>query len=88
MPLYYIEHACNGHTDQHHHGVELADFAEASAYAVSTARLFHDLVPGERRECGFEVRDASDGCRLKMELSLCLDPPRIGDDDVDSGLLA
>jgi len=83
MPLYYIEHACNGHTDQHRPGVELADFAEASA----TARLFRDLVPGERRECAFEVRDASDGWRLKMNLSLCLDSPEPATDDFDGGLL-
>ena len=74
MPLYYIEHECNGQTERSSEGVDCADFAEASAYALSAAPLLHDLVPGERRECTCEVRDA-DGWRLKMALAVCLDSP-------------
>jgi len=71
MPLYYIEHGCNGHTEQSPESVELAGFVEVSAYAVFSAWLFYDLIPGERRECAFVVRDASEGWRLKINLSLC-----------------
>jgi len=67
MPLYYIEHECNGQTERSSEGVDLTDFAEAGGYALSAAPL-HDLLPGERRECACEVRDA-DGWRLKMVLS-------------------
>ena len=66
MPLYYIEHECNGQTERSSEGVDLTDFAEAGGYALSAAPL-HDLLPGERRECTCEVRDA-DGWRLKMVL--------------------
>ena len=87
MPLYYIEHECNGHTECSSEGVDLTDFAEASAYALSAAPLLHDLVPGERRECTCEVRDA-EGWRLKMALEVCLDSPEPATEDVDGGLLA
>jgi hypothetical protein len=86
MPLYYIEHECNGQTERSSQRVDRADFAEAGAYALSAAPLLHDLVPGERRECTCEVRDA-DGWRLKMVLAVCLDSPESATDDVDGGLL-
>ena len=86
MPLYYIEHECNGRTKRTSQGVDRADFAEAGAYALSAAPLLHDLVPGERRECTCEVRDA-EGWRLKMALAVCLDPPEPATEDVDGGLL-
>ena len=87
MPLFYIEYECNGHSEQSSNGVDLADFAEAAAYAVSAAPLFHDLIPGERRGCALEVSDASDGCRLKIALEVCLDLPKSVSDDIDGGLL-
>ena len=86
MPFYYIDHECNGHTEQSP-GIELADFAAAGAYALSAARLFHDLVPGERRECAFEVREPSGGWRLKIELALWLDAAEPATSDVDGGFL-
>jgi hypothetical protein len=49
MSLYDIEQECNGHATQSPQHIELADIAEAGACAVSAARLFRDLVPGERR---------------------------------------
>jgi hypothetical protein len=87
MPLYYIEYECNGHTEQSSNGVELADFAEAAAYALSAAPLFHDLIPGERRGCAFDVRNPSDGWRLKIALEVCLESPEPVTDDIDGGLL-
>jgi hypothetical protein len=86
MPFYYIDRECNGHTEQSS-GVELADFAAAGAYALSAARLFHDLLPGERRECAFEVRELSGGWRLKLELGLCLDVAEPATSDVDGGCI-
>jgi hypothetical protein len=87
MPLYYIEYECNGHTERSFKGVDHADFAEAAAYALSAAPLFQDLIPGERRECAFDVRDASEGWRLKIALAVCLDSPEPVTDDIDGGLL-
>ena len=87
MPLYYIEYECNEHSEQSSNGVDLANFAEAAAYAVSAAPLFHDLIPGERRGCAFDVRDASEGWRLKIALEVCLDSPEPVNDDIDGGLL-
>ena len=66
MPIYHIEHECNGHTEQSPHGVELASLAEVTAYAIATARLFQDLIPGERRDCAFKVRGTSEGSRLNI----------------------
>lgn len=87
MPVYDIRNECNGRTEQSHEGVELADFAAAGAYALSSARPFRDLaVPGERRKCAFEVRDASEGLRLRMELSVSLDSAEPATDDLDGGL--
>jgi len=45
MPIYHIEHECNGHTEQSPHGVELAGLAEVTAYAIATARLFQTSYP-------------------------------------------
>jgi hypothetical protein len=87
MPLYYIRHACDGQARQSSQAVELPDLTEASAYALSAAPLFRDLIPGERRQCAFEVRDPSEGWRLKMELALCLEASEPASDDVDGGLL-
>jgi hypothetical protein len=87
MPVYYINHECNGHRERCPRVVELGDFAEASAYALSRARFFQDLVPGESRECAFEVRDAATGLSLKLELSFCLECPGPATEDVDGGLL-
>jgi hypothetical protein len=87
MPLYDIEYECNGHTERSFKRVDLADFAEAAAYALSAAPLLQDLIPGERRECAFEVRDASEGWRLKIGLEVCLDSPEPATDDIDGGLL-
>ena len=87
MPRFQIERQCNGHTDLHQGGaVELVDLAHAGAHAVAAAPEFHDLVPGERRECAFEVRDSLEGWRLKIELVLCLEPPERAD-GLDTGLL-
>jgi hypothetical protein len=87
MPLYDIEYECNGHIEQRSKGVDLADFAEAAAYAVSAAPLFRDLIPGERRECAFDVRNSSDGWSLKIALAVCLDSAQPVTDYIDGGLL-
>ena len=86
MPCFQIERQCNGHTEQDRRNiVELADFAQAGAYALASAPVFHDLVPGERRECAFAVRD-SEGWLLNMELVLCLEAPERAD-GLDTGVL-
>jgi hypothetical protein len=87
MPLYYMQHECDGHARQSSRAVELPDLVEASAYALSAVPLFRDLIPGERRQCALEVQDPSEGWRLKIELVLCLEASEPATNDIDGGLL-
>ena len=87
MPRFFIDHHCNGHTTSVTNGVELDSVEQAGAYAVATApQVFKDLVPGERRECAFEVRD-EEGWRLTIDLTLCLEERDAAPDALDTGLL-
>jgi hypothetical protein len=69
MPRFLIDYHCNGHTAQDCEGVELDSVEQAGAHALATApQMFNDLMPGERRECAFSVRDESQGWRLKRSV--------------------
>jgi hypothetical protein len=88
MPRFFIDHHCNGHTARDLDGVELDSVDQAGAYAVgSAAQVFRALVPGERRECAFEVRDDAEGWLLKIDLTLCLEQQDRAPDPLDTGLL-
>jgi len=65
MPIYYIDHECNAHTEQSPCGVELADFAEASA-TPSLRRGFFTIssrasVGNARLRCGTVLRTRPSG---------------------------
>jgi len=78
----------HGHTAQDCEGVELDSVEQAGAHALAAApQMFNDLMPGERRECGFSVRDESQGWRLKIDLSLCLEKRDPASDALDTGAL-
>ena len=88
MPRFLIDSHCNGHTAQDCEGVELDSVEHAGAHALAAApQMFNDLMPGERRECGFSVRDESQGWRLKIDLSLCLEKRDPASDALDTGAL-
>ena len=88
MPRFYIDHHCNRHTARDLNGVELDNVEQAAAYAIASApQVFTDLVLGEQRECAFEVRDDTQGWRLKIDLTLCLEERDPVPDPLDTGLL-
>jgi hypothetical protein len=69
-------------------GVELGSVEQAGAHALAAApQMFNDLLPGERRECALSVRDESQGWRLKIDLSLCLEKRDPASDALDTGAL-
>ena len=74
MSRFFIDHHCNGHTARDREGVELDSIEQAGSYALAAApQLFKDLIPGERRECALAVTDESQGWRLNINLTLCLE---------------
>jgi len=88
MPRFYIDRHFNGHTARDLDGVELDSVEQAGAYAIGAApQVFNGLVPGEERQCAFEVRDESQGWLLKIGLTLCLDERDSAPDALDTGLL-
>ena len=88
MPRFLIDYHCNGHTAQDCEGVELGSVEQAGAHALATVpQMFNDLLPGERRDCALSVRDESQGWRLKIDLSLCLEKRDPASDAIDTGAL-
>jgi len=88
MPRFFIDHHCNGHEAQDGEGVELDSLEQAGAYALAAApQIFKDLIPGEKHECAFAVRDEARGWRLNIDLTLCLEARDPSPDVLDTGEL-
>jgi hypothetical protein len=88
MSRFFIDHHCNGHIARDCEGVEFDSVEQAGSYALAAApQMFKDLIPGEKRECAFAVRDESQGWRLHIDLTLCLEERDPATDALDTGLL-